>query len=586
MLSRSVTTRLMTPLFVSMFLLVMLALFTIHSQSKVETANNAAASAQREALEFGELRSVSRALQRDALNLINETDPKELVTIRDKLSSRSAAMAKDIETLAANTDTELVTPEFLDSQRQVLRELSAVATRAQSGDAAGALAQFHTNVRPAERAASKIADAKIDTLQAQIGTLHDTAQQVADHAKLLLLAATVLLAAIGLATGLLITLRSVVRPLHDLRNSMTLLADGTTNFSMPHETRQDEVGQMARSMAAFRDQLVAAERAKSEQTTLIVSSVGRGLEALARGELVQQIDTELTGPFAKLKADFNNAVSALRGTMTQVMQATEGVQSGSTEIRHASDDLSRRTEQQAASLEESAAAISEITATIRQSSQGAQEANRAVEQALVDAVEGGTVMRRAVEAMGGIERTSSEISEIISVIDGIAFQTNLLALNAGVEAARAGDAGKGFAVVASEVRALAQRSADAAADVKARIIASATQIDQGVTLVNAAGEVIGRIENRIGEINNRMAEIALAAEQQAAGMAQVDTAVSEMDGVTQQNAAMVEQATAAARSLAAEAEALANAVGRFSIGQAGSAAGSASVHRLPRRAAA
>lgn len=587
MLSRSVTTRLMTPLFLSMLLLALLALVTIHSEGKVGEANNAAAAAQTDALQFGELRSVSRALQRDALNLLTETDPRELATIRDKFASRQATMSKAIDKLAGIGNPELVTSDFLHSQRRVLAELVAVADRAKSGDAAGALAQFHANVRPAERAASKIADAKIETLQDQIETLHSAAEEAASHTRWVLLIATALLAIVGLAAGLLITLRSVVRPLHDLRNSMSLLAAGTTDFEMPHERRADEIGQMARSMAAFRDQLAAAEEAKAEQATVIISSIGRGLEGLTKGDLTQSIDQELAGPFAKLKTDFNEAVSALRTTLTQVARATDGVRSGSSEIRQASDDLSRRTEQQAASLEESAAAINQITATIRQSSEGTHEVNRAVEQALADALESGTVVRRAVEAMGGIERTSAEISEIISVIDGIAFQTNLLALNAGVEAARAGDAGKGFAVVASEVRALAQRSADAAADVKARITASAEQVDAGVALVNAVGEVIGRIESRIGEISGRMAEIAEAAEQQAAGMAQVDTAVSEMDGVTQQNAAMVEQATAAARSLAAEAEALANEIGRFSLGtDAPAGRASAKVERLPIRAAA
>jgi len=587
MLSRSVTTRLMTPLFLSMLLLVLLALVTIHSEGKVEAANNAAAAAQAEALQFGELRSVSRALQRDALNLVTETDPKELVTIRDKFASRQTAMAKGIEQLASLGDSDLVTPDFLESQRKVLRELVAVAQRAQSGDAPGALAQFHSDVRPAERAASKIADTQIETLEAQIETLHASAEDVAKHGRLVLLIATALLAVAGLATGLSITLRSVVRPLHDLRNSMSLLATGTTDFDMPHERRLDEVGQMARSMAAFRDQLIAAEQAKAEQATIIVSSIGRGLEALAQGDLTQTIDSDLAGPFAKLKIDFNEAVRSLRASLSRIAQATRGVHSGSSEIRQASDDLSRRTEQQAASLEESAAAINQITATIRQSSDGAQEVNRAVEQALADALESGAVVRKAVEAMGGIERTSAEISEIIGVIDGIAFQTNLLALNAGVEAARAGDAGKGFAVVASEVRALAQRSADAAADVKARVTASTAQVDAGVALVDAAGGAIGRIESRIGEISRRMAEIAEAAEQQATGMAQVDTAVSEMDGVTQQNAAMVEQATAAARSLASEAEVLAREIERFALGaDTAASAPPTSIARLPGRVGA
>nr|WP_277925945.1 methyl-accepting chemotaxis protein [Sphingomonas sp. JXJ CY 53] len=184
-------------------------------------------------------------------------------------------------------------------------------------------------------------------------------------------------------------------------------------------------------------------------------------------------------------------------------------------------------------------------------------------EARADAEQSGEVVGRAVEAMHGIERSSAEISEIIAVIDGIAFQTNLLALNAGVEAARAGDAGKGFAVVASEVRALAQRSADAAKDVKTRINTSSEQVALGVELVGEAGKALTRINGRINEISGLVADIANSAEQQATGLMQVNTAVGEMDGVTQQNAAMVEEATAAARSLADEAQVMATEVGRF-----------------------
>ncbi|WP_294194334.1 methyl-accepting chemotaxis protein, partial [uncultured Sphingomonas sp.] len=266
-----------------------------------------------------------------------------------------------------------------------------------------------------------------------------------------------------------------------------------------------------------------------------------------------------------------------------------GINSGAADIRQASDDLSQRTEQQAASLEETAAAMDEITSTVRETAAGARRANDAVVDARSEAESSGEVVRRAVDAMGGIERASNEISEIISVIDGIAFQTNLLALNAGVEAARAGDAGKGFAVVASEVRALAQRSADAAKDVKTKILASSEQVEAGVALVSETGKALQRIITRIGEISTLVSTIAASAEHQATGLQQVNTAVSEMDGVTQQNAAMVEEATAAARSLAEEADRLTAEVSRFrndTAARAPVAAPPASpVHALQARAA-
>jgi methyl-accepting chemotaxis protein len=225
---------------------------------------------------------------------------------------------------------------------------------------------------------------------------------------------------------------------------------------------------------------------------------------------------------------------------------------------------------------------------VRQAASGANRANSVVAEARVEAEQSGAVVSRAVDAMSGIERSSSEISEIISVIDGIAFQTNLLALNAGVEAARAGDAGKGFAVVASEVRALAQRSAEAAKDVKTRILASSQQVDAGVELVSETGKALQRIIGRFGEISTLVSQIAMAAEQQADSLQQINTAVSEMDGVTQQNAAMAEQATAAARTLSTEADELARQVARFAIGDSNSsttARGRPMVHRLQERAA-
>jgi len=244
-----------------------------------------------------------------------------------------------------------------------------------------------------------------------------------------------------------------------------------------------------------------------------------------------------------------------------------GIRSGTSEITQAADDLSRRTEQQAASLEQTAAALDEITATVRRTAEGSKHALAVVSKTKTDAEQSGEVVRQAVAAMGGIEKSSQQIGQIIGVIDEIAFQTNLLALNAGVEAARAGDAGRGFAVVASEVRALAQRSAEAAKEIKALISASAQQVGSGVKFVGETGEALSRIVAQVAEINSAVGEIASAAQEQATGLAEVNTAVNQMDQVTQQNAAMVEQSTAASHALAGEAEELARLTGRFQLGQ-------------------
>jgi len=397
------------------------------------------------------------------------------------------------------------------------------------------------------------------------GDSHDEAKATFGSAKLVL-GLAVAVALTGTLFVLLVLIRMIARPLVGMTRAMSELAGGNMQAEVPVDPRADEVGDLAKAMAGFRDQLRAAEESKAAQTELLVSSIGSGLEKLAEGDLTARIETELTGPFAKLKADFNNAMNELSRTLGAVSESSGGVHTGASEISQASNDLSRRTEQQAASLEETAAAMDQITTTVRESAENAARANKVVAQAREEAEHSGAIVGRAIEAMSGIERASAEISEIISVIDGIAFQTNLLALNAGVEAARAGDAGKGFAVVASEVRALAQRSADAAKDVKARITASSEQVDAGVGLVSDTGAALQRIIASIGEINGLVADIATSAEQQASGLQQVNTAVAEMDGVTQQNAAMVEEATAASRSLAAEADQLATQIGRFKLG--------------------
>ncbi len=379
--------------------------------------------------------------------------------------------------------------------------------------------------------------------------------------------------------------RTIAGPTTALSKLMATLAEGRTNIEIPYGDRSDEIGSMAKALMVFREAAASKAQADREQTQ-VMEEIGTALARVAQSDLRTRV-AAFPPAFLRLQEDFNNAMEAMAGVMQSVTDSARGINSGAADIRQASDDLSQRTEQQAASLEETAAAMDEITATVRQTAAGASRAHKVVEEARGEAEQSGEIVRRAVDAMAGIERASSEISQIISVIDGIAFQTNLLALNAGVEAARAGDAGRGFAVVASEVRALAQRSADAAKDVKERITASANQVDAGVELVSETGKALDRITARFGEINTLVAQISIAAEQQATGLQQVNTAVGEMDGVTQQNAAMVEQATAAARSLAVEADDLARQVARFKTASEDRQTISAGAHpvlRLQQRA--
>ena len=346
------------------------------------------------------------------------------------------------------------------------------------------------------------------------------------------------------------------------------LAAGDLESPIEFTEYRDCIGRLTKGLAVFRDNARDIEHARAA-TELVVAALGTGLGKLANGDLASHIDETFPAEYEKLRADFNRAVDSLSDALVAVTRSTSGIRTASSEISAASDDLSHRTEQQAASLEETAASMDEITSTVRETAAGAAKVNSVVGEAKNDAEASGRVVREAVTAMGGIEKSSQEISEIISVIDGIAFQTNLLALNAGVEAARAGDAGKGFAVVASEVRALAQRSADAAKDVKTKILASTEQVENGVELVGETGKSLERIVDRINEISALVATIATSAEHQASGLQQVNIAVGEMDNVTQQNAAMVEQSTAAARSLASDADELARHVGRFKLATEG-----------------
>ncbi|MCY1669257.1 methyl-accepting chemotaxis protein [Rhizobium sp. SL86] len=394
--------------------------------------------------------------------------------------------------------------------------------------------------------------------------------------------------ALVLCFCILTMLSSAIR---SVSRRMATLADGDTSSAIPYTDRTDEIGDMAQSVEIFRQAAIRnaeleaetaagrsraeAERAEmqaraeaeaEERLTQATRTFATNLRRLAQGDMLCEIDTPLTAQFEALRADFNTSVRQLRETLLSVGGSVSTVTGGSKEISDASDNLAKRTEQQAASLEETAAALEEITANVVATSKRTSEARDVVRDARMRADQSGAVVRNAVTAMHRIEEASRQINQIISVIDEIAFQTNLLALNAGVEAARAGEAGKGFAVVAQEVRELAQRSANAAKEIKGLINNSTVAVSEGVKLVSDTGEGLTAIEQLVQVINAHMDAIATAAHEQSSGLAEVNTAVNHMDQATQQNAAMVEEMTAAGAALARESSQLSELLSHFQLG--------------------
>ena len=328
-----------------------------------------------------------------------------------------------------------------------------------------------------------------------------------------------------------------------------------------------------------RVKLEAERTAHAAEQERIVSALAAGLKGLAAGDLDTRIDNRFPDAYEQLRVDFNDALGTLSEVIGGLAESASRIDNNSSEIASASNDLSHRTEEQAAALEETAAALEELTASVRAAAQHAEQADQNVTATRNNASESGRVVREAVAAMGELEKSSEHISQIVGVIDDIAFQTNLLALNAGVEAARAGDAGRGFAVVASEVRSLAQRSSEAAKEIKALISASSDQVERGVDLVRQTGSSLETIVDAVSGVAKLVSDMAAAAREQSAGLSEINTSVNQLDRVTQQNAAMVEEATAASNDLKSEAQTLAGLFSRFKASSIRSARTSSKDHR-------
>ena len=423
--------------------------------------------------------------------------------------------------------------------------------------------------------------------------------------------------AVGFAAviGWLLT-RNIATPVISMTAVMRELIQGNTDVNIPAVGRQDEIGAMASAVEVFKNNAEEMKRLTAEQTAnqaakereeaaakakeeafqqeldVVTEAASRGdfsrrittanrdgaflnianringlndtvrratdelgamLAAMAKGDLTNRITDDFQGKFGELKDNANNTVEQLTTIVAKIQAATSEVENAASEINSGTDDLSSRTEQAASSLEETAAATEEMATTVRQNAENAKNASQLANVANTSANRGGTIVEQAVNAMNGIEQSAEKITDIIGVIDEIAFQTNLLALNASVEAARAGDAGKGFAVVAQEVRQLAQRSAQAASDIKALIQDSNGQVKDGVQLVNQAGEALSEIVGSISKVADIVQEISAASQEQTVGVQEINQSVNSLDEMTQQNSALVEQSTASARTLFDEA---------------------------------
>ncbi|GAA5158217.1 methyl-accepting chemotaxis protein [Viridibacterium curvum] len=353
--------------------------------------------------------------------------------------------------------------------------------------------------------------------------------------------------------------RDIKRKLLGVSNEIGRLADAAARGDFSQ--RGDETA----FANGYRDMVVSLNRL-TQVASNGLTDVMRVVKAMAAGDLTQHIHADYEGMFAELKQDVNATVERLREVVQQIETATHAVNTAAQEIASGNADLSSRTEEQASSLEETAASMEELNSTVKQNAESAMRAEELTTASNDVAVKGGEMVQRVVETMSAIQASSQKMADIIGVIDSIAFQTNILALNAAVEAARAGDQGRGFAVVASEVRNLAQRSSQAAREIKTLIDNSVETVTTGSQLVAEAGDTMSSLVSSVQDVSGLVSEIAAASREQAEGIAQVSNAVTQMDEVTQQNAALVEQAAAAAESLEDQARQLNVAVAQFKLG--------------------
>lgn len=480
-------------------------------------------------------------------------------------------------------DSDAPAQKFWEEVEKSLIPMLERGNAAASGESLGRISGYYAEHRKA-----------VDQIVTDVNAFSENTEKSAEGSTKLFTAITMttsILVLMLVGAAVIFMRKLVAQPLRQLSEYMKALNDANHSATVPFQRRADELGDMARAVETFRiaiedrislraknadqerrqqeaQKLEDAARQKQEEERLfVIEALATSMKQLSAGDLVARINQKFPEAFERLRGDFNAAADAMQNALRQVGENGSAIATGAAEIRFAADDLSRRTEQQAASLEETAAALAEITSNVNDSAKRAKEAGDIVGKAKTNAEMSGEIVHRAVAAMGLIKSSSDQISNIIGVIDEIAFQTNLLALNAGVEAARAGEAGRGFSVVASEVRALAQRAAEAAKEIKSLITQSGVQVESGVNLVGGTGEVLTEIVAEMQTIFDSVASIVASSQQQAVSLHEVNAAIDSIDQNTQKNAAMVEETTAASHSLGGQVESLTNLLGRFRLGE-------------------
>jgi methyl-accepting chemotaxis protein len=510
-------------------------------------------------------------------------------------SARVRQASKDFDEYAANYRAIMAENRKLASDPGLIAQLEAtdrdveayLATGRRMVDAAAQGRAGAENLFPQFNATFDRLEASMEKIGLTFEDLLARRNAAAQSSSLWVLIGFALVSFVVLGVTVRLIQKTVIARLDRLAERLKVLAQGDYGHPVAGAEIGDEIGEIARAAEVFR-QAAIAKQAADRQQAVVVDALAGGLQALAARDLTRRLETPFAPEYETLRENFNRTAAELGAVMQQVAGAAEGVSTGADEIHSASSDLARRNELQAARVDQTSTALGEVAGKVQSTAASAKEVQRVIAEANNQVAEGDEIVRQAVDTMASVERSSQEVGNIITLIEGIAFQTNLLALNAGVEAARAGEAGKGFAVVANEVRALAQRSSEAASEITALINASSEQVARGVTLVGQTGDSFARIMGSFSRIDSHVRTIAEASQGQADNLQQVSNAASEMGRMTQQNAAMVEQSTAAASSLARQSAELRRLVDAFavaSVSPRGQAAGLSAEDAYHRSAA-